>query len=79
MVFLLEDLLYGGTQRQALELARRLDKSRFAVELWVLRRGDDLLPVAKEYGLPVTYLSRAGWVDPKSLLQPGAAPVDRPP
>ena len=71
VVFLLEDLLYGGTQRQALELARRLDKSRFAVELWVLRRGDDLLPVAKEYGLPVTYLSRAGWVDPKSLLQLG--------
>ena len=28
VVFLLEDLLYGGTQRQALELARRLDKSR---------------------------------------------------
>ncbi len=71
VVFLLEDLLYGGTQRQALELARRLDKSRFAVELWVLRRGDDLLPVAKEYGLPVTYLSRAGWVDPQSLLRLG--------
>ncbi len=79
VVFLLEDLLYGGTQRQALELARRLDKSRFAVELWVLRRGDDLLPVAKEYGLPVTYLSRAGWVDPKSLLRLGRRLWTNPP
>ncbi len=71
VVFLLEDLLYGGTQRQALELARRLDKSRFAVELWVQRQGDDLAPVARDYGLPVSYLSRAGWVDPKSLLELG--------
>jgi len=71
LVFLLEDLLYGGTQRQALELARRLDKSRFQVELWVLRKGDDLVPVAREYGLPVVFLSRAGWVGPASLLQLG--------
>jgi glycosyltransferase involved in cell wall biosynthesis len=71
VVFLLEDLLYGGTQRQALELARRLDKSRFAVELWVLRRGDDLLPATLAYGLPMMYLSRAGWVDLKSLLNLG--------
>jgi glycosyltransferase involved in cell wall biosynthesis len=69
VVFLLEDLLYGGTQRQSLELARRLDKSRFAVELWVQRKGDDLAPVARGYNLPVTYLSRAGWVDPQSLLE----------
>ncbi len=68
VVFLLEDLLYGGTQRQALELARRVDRHRFAVELWVLRKGDDLAPVAYEYGLPVVYLSRAGWVGPRSLL-----------
>jgi glycosyltransferase involved in cell wall biosynthesis len=71
LVFLLEDLLYGGTQRQALELARRLDQSRFAVELWVQRQGGDLAPVARDYGLPVTYLSRAGWVDPQSLLELG--------
>ena len=71
VVFLLEDLEYGGTQRQALELARRLDKSRFAVELWVLRKGDDLAPVAKEYGLPVVWMARSGWVGPQSLLTLG--------
>jgi glycosyltransferase involved in cell wall biosynthesis len=71
LVFLLEDLEYGGTQRQALELARRLDKSRFQVELWVLRAGDDLAPVAQEYGLPVVWMARTGWVGPQSLLTLG--------
>ncbi len=68
LVFLLEDLEYGGTQRQALELARRLDRSRFQVELWVLRKGDDLAPVAADYGLPVVWLARSGWVGPQSLF-----------
>lgn len=67
VVFLLEDLEYGGTQRQALELARRLDRGRFQVELWVLRAGDDLTPVAREYDLPVVWLARSGWVGPQSL------------
>lgn len=68
VVFLLEDLEFGGTQRQALELARRLDRSRFQVELWVLRAGDDLAPVARDYDLPVVWLARSGWVVPQSLL-----------
>jgi glycosyltransferase involved in cell wall biosynthesis len=68
LVFLLEDLEYGGTQRQALELARRLDRSRFQVELWVLRAGDDLAPVAREWSLPVDWMARSGWVGPQSLL-----------
>ena len=68
LVFLLEDLEYGGTQRQALELARRLDRQRFRVELWVLRAGDDLAPLAREWGLPVVWLARSGWVGPKSLV-----------
>ncbi|MFZ2087979.1 MAG: glycosyltransferase, partial [Desulfobaccales bacterium] len=68
LVFLLEDLEYGGTQRQALELARRLNRSRFQVELWVLRKGDDLAAVAEDYGLPVVWLARSGWVGPQSLF-----------
>jgi glycosyltransferase involved in cell wall biosynthesis len=67
VVFLLEDLEYGGTQRQALELARRLDRSRFQVELWVLRAGDDLASVAREWDLPVVWMARSGWVGPQSL------------
>lgn len=72
VVFLLEDLEFGGTQRQALELARRLDRSRFEVELWVLRAGDDLASVARDYDLPVVWLARSGWVGPQSLLSLGA-------
>ncbi len=68
LVFLLEDLEYGGTQRQALELARRVDRSRFQVELWVLRAGDDLASVAREWDIPVVWLARSGWVGPQSLL-----------
>ncbi len=71
VVFLLEDLEFGGTQRQALELARRLDRRRFQVELWVLRAGDDLAPVARDYELPVVWLARSGWVGPQSLLSLG--------
>lgn len=68
LVFLLEDLEFGGTQRQALELARRLDRSRFEVELWVLRASDDLAPVAREWDIPVVWLARTGWVGPQSIL-----------
>jgi len=67
-VFLLEDLEFGGTQRQALELARRLDRSRFQVELWVLRAGDDLAPVARDWDIPVVWLARTGWVGPQSIF-----------
>ena len=43
-VFLLQDLKFGGTQTQALALARGLPTDRFAVELWTLAAGEDLDP-----------------------------------
>jgi len=79
LVFLLEDLEYGGTQRQALELARRLDRRRFQVELWVLRAGDDLVEVARQWGIPVVWLARSGWVGPQSLLGLGRRLWQAPP
>ena len=36
IVFLLEDLCFGGTQRQTLQLALRLDRSRFEPVLLTL-------------------------------------------
>jgi hypothetical protein len=36
VVFLLQDLKFGGTQRQALELARRLNPAHFRPEVWLL-------------------------------------------
>jgi glycosyltransferase involved in cell wall biosynthesis len=66
--FLLQDLKFGGTQRQTLELARRLDREKFQVEVWLLMAGDDLTPVAVNWGIPLVWLSRRDWVGPVSLL-----------
>ena len=68
IVFLLQDLKFGGTQRQALELARRLDPVRFRPELWLLAAGDDLVPLARQWGLPLSWLSRQAQVGPGGLL-----------
>ena len=68
LVFLLQDLKFGGTQRQALELARRLDRAWFRPEIWLLAAGRDLAPLAREWGLPLTWLSRQEQVGPGALL-----------
>ena len=47
LVFLLQDQEFGGTQRQVLDLACRLNPARFQVELWLLIARDDLVPVAQ--------------------------------
>jgi glycosyltransferase involved in cell wall biosynthesis len=57
-VLLLQDLHLGGTQRHALELAKRLDPARFETEVWTLMGGEAFLPKAVEYGLRVRQLSR---------------------
>jgi glycosyltransferase involved in cell wall biosynthesis len=60
LLLLLEDLEFGGTQRQALELASRLDKTRFAPRLVTLRAGSgDLLPEAAARGLSVRSLTNS--------------------
>lgn len=68
LVFLLQDLKFGGTQRQALELARRLDPARFRPEIWLLAAGDDLLLLAQDWGLSPSWLSRREAVTPGALL-----------
>ncbi len=68
LVFLLQDLKFGGTQRQVLELARRLDPARFRAEVWLLAAGDDLVSLAREWGLPLTWISRQEQVGPEALL-----------
>jgi glycosyltransferase involved in cell wall biosynthesis len=73
VVLLLQDLEFGGTQRQALELARRLDPARFRVEVWLLKAGDDLWPLARQYGLTVRYLTRQARVGPLALHRLGQA------
>lgn len=67
VVLLLQDLLFGGTQRQCLELARSLDLARFEVELWMLAAGDDLAPLAGQWRVKTRWLARDQWVGPRAL------------
>ena len=80
LVVLLQDLKFGGTQRQALELARRLDPTRFQVEVWLLAAGDELAPGARDRGIPVVWLGRQERVGPDGLgpvwRRLGHQPVD---
>lgn len=66
-VLLLQDLLLGGTQRHALELAKRLDPARFDAQVWTLMGGDDFLPTARDYGLSVRQLATGPAVGPGGL------------
>jgi len=66
-VLLLQDLELGGTQRHALELAKRLDPARFDTQVWTLMGGEGFLPTARRYGLTVRQLSHAPAVGPGGL------------
>lgn len=72
IVFLVQDLYFGGTQRQILELANRLDRKRFSPAIWTLAGPADLDMMATEAGIPVYYLglgARPGLGFPLALLR----------
>ena len=69
VVFLLQDLFFGGTQRHTLELARGLNPSRFQPEIWLMRSGDDFVPLARSWSLSLTWLGRSPFVGPDSLVR----------
>jgi glycosyltransferase involved in cell wall biosynthesis len=71
LVFLLQDLTFGGTQRQALELARRLDPDRWAVEIWLLAAGDGMAPGAWLHGIPLVWLGKKDRVTSGALARLG--------
>lgn len=59
IVFLLQDLAFGGTQRQTLELAKRLDRKRFSPVIWTLSGSTQLDSAAEEARIPVSHLGIA--------------------
>ncbi|WP_243311804.1 glycosyltransferase [Fundidesulfovibrio agrisoli] len=65
LVLLLQDLLFGGTQRHALELARRIDRTRFAPEFWMMSAGRDFEAQAREADITLA------WVDDKRSISAG--------
>jgi len=66
---LLQDLEFGGTQRYAIHLLRFMDRKVLSPELWVLRKGDDMVPTASETGVRIVHLSRSSWVSPWALTR----------
>lgn len=55
-LFLLEDLCYGGTQKQNLALAMRLDRERFSPALATLTGPTDLDEIAAAASVPVWHM-----------------------
>lgn len=68
IIILLQDLEFGGTQRYALHLLKHLDRRLFSPELWVLRGGADMLPMAMEADIKIVWLSRSSFVGPWALI-----------
>ncbi len=68
LVFVLGDLKFGGTQRQTLHIARLLDRSRFDVEVWLMAGDDELTPLAREWGIPLVFLSKRPGVGPTGVV-----------
>ena len=71
---------FGGTQRQALELALNLNPARFKAEIWTMAAGDDMEPLAEKGRIPVVHLSKKTWVGPECLFnlwrRLRSAPID---
>lgn len=79
ILFLMEDLCFGGTQRQTLELARRLDRDRFLPLMLTLTGATDLDAVALDAGVELQHLGRSRRVPPDFFLRlPGALARLRP-
>ena len=68
VTFILEELNFGGTQKQTLELARRLDRARFAPRIWTMWPGEELLAVAQDADIPVTALTPDAHLRPLNAI-----------
>ena len=64
VLFVMEDLCFGGTQRQMVELACRLDRTRFRVSMLVLTGRTDLDAQVEQAGIRVAYLGHSRKVNP---------------
>ena len=69
IVFVLQDLEFGGTQRYVLNLLQHLDKTIFVSELWVLRGGRDMAKIAEKTGVKIKWFSKGSWVTPSALYR----------
>lgn len=73
VLFLLEDLCFGGTQRQNLELALRLNRARFDPVILTLTGERDLDDIAAQGGVPVSHLGKGHKAAPFFFARLGGA------
>jgi glycosyltransferase involved in cell wall biosynthesis len=64
--FLLDSFMIGGTETQAVELARRLDPTRYHVTIGCLRREGPLLERLAGTNLPIVHVDVGGGIDSPS-------------
>jgi glycosyltransferase involved in cell wall biosynthesis len=79
MVLVLQDLEFGGTQRYAINVLKRLNRNLFDPELWVLRSGMDMAPLAHEACDKVRWLSHSRNVGPIAIVNLFRAIMKNPP
>lgn len=72
VLFLMEDLCYGGTQKQNLALANGLDQGRFHTEILTLTGATDLDKSVDSH-IPVHHLGKGRRVDPLFFYKMGRA------
>ncbi|MDQ7782470.1 MAG: glycosyltransferase family 4 protein [Desulfomonilaceae bacterium] len=69
LALLLQDLEFGGTQRYAINLLKHLDRTRFDPELWVLRGGDDMVPLAEATGTKIVRFTEGPYPGPTAVYR----------
>ncbi len=69
IVFVMEDLCYGGTQRQTLQLAQRLNRARYTPVLLTLTGRTDLDDEAEACGIEVHHMGQGREVDTVFFLR----------
>lgn len=69
VLFFMEDLCFGGTQRQTLELARRLDRRRFTPVMLTLTGPTDLDEAAREAEIELHHMGDSRKVPPTFFLR----------
>lgn len=78
-VLLLQDLEFGGTQRYAINVLKHLNRELFDPELWVLRGGMDMAPMARAACDKVLWLSHSRNVGPIAIVNPFRKIMGSPP
>ena len=69
VLFLMEDLCFGGTQRQMLQLAERLDRGLFEVHMLTLTGLTDLDDAAEAGAIRLHHIGSSRRVDPLFFLK----------